>query len=91
MLKKSFVLLQLIICVVFFIALLSVLGSRMPAAWDFDIEGVLSEVLHHVCPRCAYRPPSPYTKRLHTLCVDVLILHTHCSCSKGKQSYCQGV
>ena len=41
MLEKSFVLLQLIICVVFFIALLSVLGSKMPAAWDFDIEGVV--------------------------------------------------
>lgn len=72
-LKKSFVPLQLIICVVFFIALLSVLGSRMPAAWDFDIEGVFFplEVLHHVCPRCAYRPPSPYKKRLHTLCVSL--------------------
>ena len=38
--KKDLVRLQLIICVVFFIALLSVLGSRMPAAWDFNIEGV---------------------------------------------------
>ena len=30
---------QLVICIVFFIALLSVLGSRMPAGWDFNISG----------------------------------------------------
>lgn len=33
------VLLQLVICVVFFIVLLAVLGSRMPAAWDFNVTG----------------------------------------------------
>ena len=32
---------QLVICVVFFIVLLSVLGSRMPAPWDFNISGEL--------------------------------------------------
>ncbi len=30
---------QLVICIVFFIALLSVLGSRMPAGWNFNISG----------------------------------------------------
>ena len=86
--EKDTIRLQLIICVVFFIALLSVLGSRMPAAWDFNIEGVsVLKVLHYVCPRCAYGPPFPYTTRLRTLwnftpCINILILHSNCSCSK---------
>ena len=33
------VLLQLVICVVFFIVLLSVLGYKNPAPWNFNISG----------------------------------------------------
>lgn len=34
---------QLVICVGFFIALLAVLGSRMPTAWDWNPNGMITK------------------------------------------------
>lgn len=40
---------QLVICIVFFVALLSVLGARMPAGWDFNISGAHTSSAEKSC------------------------------------------